>query len=357
VEGQPIPASANAISTILQSHSSLSTAPSQQTRHARRIYVGNLSETSEEEIGAFFLDLIKKACINPPKGNPILSVYLNKERKFSFIEFSTIELANAIMELDGLLFHGAPVKIKHANDYAPQNLPIEIRDKKEPMRLEVIPMERATGVVGTGSSAANRIFIGGIPNAINEPELRELLEAFGPLRSMNIVRGLDGTHKGYGFCEYMDVANAPIAVSGLNGLQIGDKTLNVSIAKQADKAASLPVASAAPMTGSSTTSAALAPSRLILLENMVTQEELQDDNEYRDILEDITNECSKYGQLLEIQIIRPPHPAGGRVFLLYEDVDGANSASRALSGRQFGGKVIIVKSYSEELYRNYNYTE
>ena len=32
-------------------------------------------------------------------GNPVLSVYLNPERKFAFVEFGTIELANAFIDV------------------------------------------------------------------------------------------------------------------------------------------------------------------------------------------------------------------------------------------------------------------
>ena len=74
-------------------------APSQQTRHARRLYVGGLGESTEREIGEFFSDLVRNAAVTPPKANPVLSVYINAERKFAFVEFSSIELANAIMQV------------------------------------------------------------------------------------------------------------------------------------------------------------------------------------------------------------------------------------------------------------------
>ena len=38
---------------------------------------------------------------------------------------------------------------------------------------------------------------------------------------------------------------------------------------------------------------------ILVLMNMVTPEELTDDEEYEDILEDIKEECGKYGNLLK----------------------------------------------------------
>ena len=35
---------------------------------------------------------------------------------------------------------------------------------------------------------------------------------------------------------------------------------------------------------------------ILVLMNMVTEEELRDDEEYEEILEDIRDECSKYGR-------------------------------------------------------------
>jgi len=79
-------------------------------------------------------------------------VYINPERKFAFVEFNrcalcldrgcltetqrltaaalcSIELANSIMTLDGLMFKGQPVKVRRPNDYNPLLLPLELREK------------------------------------------------------------------------------------------------------------------------------------------------------------------------------------------------------------------------------------
>lgn len=39
--------------------------------------------------------------------------------------------------------------------------------------------------------------------------------------------------------------------------------------------------------------------------NMVAPEELLDDEEYEEIVEDVRDECSKYGQVKSIEIPRP----------------------------------------------------
>ena len=47
------------------------------------------------------------------------------------------------------------------------------------------------------------------------------------------------------------------------------------------------------------------PTEVLCLMNMVTTDELVDDEEYEDILMDIQDECSKYGLIKSIEIPRP----------------------------------------------------
>lgn len=47
------------------------------------------------------------------------------------------------------------------------------------------------------------------------------------------------------------------------------------------------------------------PTEVLCLMNMVAPEELIDDDEYEEIIEDVRDECSKYGQVKSIEIPRP----------------------------------------------------
>lgn len=47
------------------------------------------------------------------------------------------------------------------------------------------------------------------------------------------------------------------------------------------------------------------PTRILELRNMVEPEELVDDEEYEDIVEDIREESTKYGEVTEVKIPRP----------------------------------------------------
>ena len=114
--------------------------------------------------------------------------------------------------------------------------------------------------------------------------------------------------------------------------------------------------------------------RVLLLLNAVSPDELYDDQDYRDILDDITEECSKYGEVEGVKIPRPvpkiktwlpteqrereedkarktDKEAGvGRVYVLYRTLDQCKKAMDALAGRDFGGRTILTANVSEDTF-------
>jgi splicing factor U2AF 65 kDa subunit len=110
--------------------------------------------------------------------------------------------------------------------------------------------------------------------------------------------------------------------------------------------------------------------RILLMLNMVTPEDLIDDDEYGDLFEDVKEECGKYGQVEDLRIPRPvkkdkgkwgdtqlsaaesqraDEAAGvGRVYVKYKDMEGANAAMNSLAGRSFAGRSIIATLLSED---------
>ena len=114
-------------------------------------------------------------------------------------------------------------------------------------------------------------------------------------------------------------------------MQLGDKRLIVQRASVGAKAGTIGAINPALITGpvaiqvpglqiSQMTTAIGNPTEVLCLMNMVTPEELVDDEEYDDILEDIKNECSKYGLVRSLEIPRPIEgvevPGLGKVYYL-----------------------------------------
>ncbi|TYZ61668.1 hypothetical protein PybrP1_010667 [[Pythium] brassicae (nom. inval.)] len=341
---------------------------SQQTRHARRLYVGGLGEVGEQEITEFFNDVIDRALGERMEGGAVVSVYINRERHFAFVELRSIELTTACMNLDGVAFRGQPLKVRRPNDYNPATVPTELGPIPQ-LNLAALGIVSTTVCDGPG-----KIFIGGLPYHLNEEQIKELLQAFGPLRSFHLVKELSSNmSKGYGFCEYLDPNSTDAACLGLNEMKLGDKTLTVRRAmtpEYTSKAAGGGGSSSHPNPGMELASQAAlqalsmaglgapsgpsgAPSRVVVLLNMVTPEELDDEDEYADIVDDIKSECERFGRVISIVLPRPRdgfYSAVGKVFVEYDAVPSAQAAAAELHGRGFSNRIVAVEYMDEHKY-------
>lgn len=69
-------------------------------------------------------------------------------------------------------------------------------------------------------------------------------------------------------------------------------------------------------------------------------------------MDDIKEECSKYGKVLEVKI---PRPTGGsrqsngvgKIYVKFENTESANKALRSLAGRKFADRTVVTTYFSE----------
>lgn len=315
----------------------------QATKHARRLYVGNLpSDVTESEVAEFFNSALYLTKGVDVPGDPVQSVYLNLDKRFAFIELNSAAEAAAAIQMDGVLFRGMSLRMRRPNDYNPNiHAPIYPPIGFDPSALGIVSTQVPDG--------PDKVFIGGLPYHLTEDQIKEILSSYGPLNAFNLVKDPNtGLSKGYAFFQYKDPTVVEAAIKGLNGMTMGDKTLTIRRASQ--------VSSGSVEPGQSFSPTVHYPTRILELRNMVEPEELVDDEEYEDIVEDIREESSKYGQVLEVRIPRPSkteeaNPPGlGKVFVSFKTVSDAEKAFAALTGRRFAGKSVIASYYDEERY-------
>jgi RNA recognition motif-containing protein len=123
-------------------------AVSQQTRHARRIYVGGIpAGYADEEILKSFLNAVISKGLNEENDHSyVLSVYINQKKCFTFVEFKSIELTTACLELDGLIYYSSVLKVLRANEYKPELLP---PSHNPPIKLYLPASAFGTPIIGT----------------------------------------------------------------------------------------------------------------------------------------------------------------------------------------------------------------
>uniref|UniRef100_A0A8U8C057 Splicing factor U2AF subunit n=1 Tax=Geospiza parvula TaxID=87175 RepID=A0A8U8C057_GEOPR len=240
-----------------------------------------------------------------PEPNPVLAVQINQDKNFAFLEFRSVDETTQAMAFDGIIFQGQSLKIRRPHDYQP--LP----------GMSENPSVYVPGVVSTVvPDSAHKLFIGGLPNYLNDDQVKELLTSFGPLKAFNLVKdSATGLSKGYAFCEYVDinVTDQVLPCGGLNGMQLGDKKLLVQRASVGAKNATLSTINQTPVTlqvpglMSSQVQMGGHPTEVLCLLNMVLPEELLDDEEYEEIVEGlpVPRERGRYGTVKSIEIPRP----------------------------------------------------
>nr|XP_029123840.1 splicing factor U2af large subunit B isoform X2 [Elaeis guineensis] len=339
----------------------------QATRHARRVYVGGLSPTANEQsVAAFFNQVMAAIGGNTAgPGDAVVNVYINHEKMFAFVEMRSVEEASNAMALDGIIFEGAPVKVRRPTDYNPALAATLGPSQPNPnLNLAAVGLTPGSGGVLEGP---DRIFVGGIPHFLTEEKIRELLEMFGPLRGFNLVKDREtGNSKGYAFCIYQDLAVTDIACAALNGIKMGDKTLTV---RRANQGLTQPRPEQENLLLQAQQQVALQklafqmaplPTKVVCLKQAVSEDELTNDEEFEDIVEDMRCEGEKYGKLVNVVIPRPgpngeSSPGVGKVFLEYADTEGSTKARQGMNGRKFGGKEVVAIFYPESKFAQGEY--
>ena len=76
------------------------------------------------------------------------------------------------------------------------------------------------------------IYVGNLSYSTTDEDLRETFEAFGKVDSARvIIDKMTSRSKGFGFVEMGNSSEAQAAISGLNGKDLGGRTLNVNEAR------------------------------------------------------------------------------------------------------------------------------
>jgi cold-inducible RNA-binding protein len=77
-----------------------------------------------------------------------------------------------------------------------------------------------------------KLYVGNLSYDTSEEELRKAFEGFGTVESVTVVTDkYTGKSKGFAFVEMSSREEAQAAISGLNGTQLGDRTLKIDEAR------------------------------------------------------------------------------------------------------------------------------
>ena len=77
-----------------------------------------------------------------------------------------------------------------------------------------------------------KLYVGNLSYDFGDGELQQLFEAFGTVQSAQVIMDRDtGRSKGFGFVEMGSDQEAQAAITGLNGKDVGGRSLTVNEAR------------------------------------------------------------------------------------------------------------------------------
>lgn len=327
------------------------------SRQAKRLLVHNLPTTVSEDGVVDFFNLQLNGLNVIEGSDPCLAAQISKDKSFALIEFKTTSDATVALAMDGISMEDNDTMLTGNGSSNAGSLSLSIRRPKDyivPTTTDEIAYEPGV-VTHVVPDTPNKISISNIPPYLTDEQVTELLVSFGELKAFVLAKDRSTEEsRGIAFCEYVDAAATDIAVEGLNGMELGDKHLKVQRASVGNtQSAGLEMGVNAMSMLAGTTSDGLEEGRVLQLLNMVTAEELIDNEDYEEILEDVREECEKYGKVLDIKIPRPSggsrQSAGvGKIFVKFDTPQSAGKAFRNLAGRKFADRTVVTTYFSEE---------
>ncbi|KAI0382056.1 hypothetical protein F5Y04DRAFT_57052 [Hypomontagnella monticulosa] len=323
------------------------------SRQSKRLIAYNIPPGSTEESVMGFFNLQLNGLNVIESTDPCVLCQISKDQSFALLEFRHSSEATVALAFDGISMEPDDNTNGAANG-GEHGLRIQRpKDYIVPAIVEDTPYK--PGVVSnTVIDTPNKISIANLPPYLTEDQVMELLAAFGELKAFALVKDT-GTEesRGVAFCEFVDPAATDIAIQGLNGMLIGEKNLKVrkaSIGITQVAGVEMGVNAMSMLAG--TTASDSEETRVLQLLNMVTPEELMDNDDYQEICEDVQEECSKFGQVIDLKVPRPTggsrQSAGvGKIYVKFDTTESAKKALQALAGRKFADRTVVTTYFPE----------
>lgn len=71
-----------------------------------------------------------------------------------------------------------------------------------------------------------------------------------------------------------------------------------------------------------------------------------------EICDDVQEECSKFGRVIEVKIPRPTggsrqSPGVGKIFVKFDTIESTTAALKSLAGRKFSDRTVVTTFFSE----------
>jgi len=348
----------------------------QQEKINRELFVGNTPQGTSELLLQHFLNAaMRRSKLCGPHDQPILNCRVSQ--KFAFIELQTFDMADRALSLNGIPFLGSFLKVSRPSKYVPP--------PGSPPAPMAVTWQQLTGATLPAGAAVDpeqeklsrELFIGNTTPEMTEEMIRTFLgdamQQVGlttqPGNPINACR-VSGK---FAFVELRSKEEAQMALN-LNNIPFMGTALRVGRPSKytgpvdqhgnwEDILAKYMAGEIAPPGGAGAAAQQqqqpqrpnLPPSRVVELLNMVSENDIANEEERMDILEDTKEECEQFGKLVQVIIPKKGESGATKIFLEYSTQEDATKALEALEGRTFDGKQVEANYFDETKFLNKEY--
>ena len=308
----------------------------------------------------FLNGAMRRVKICGPHETPILNCRVNT--KFAFVELVNSEMANKALNLNGIPFLGAVLKVSRPSKYAGPHVPAQTWQQLTGQSLP------AGTVLDAEQEKINReLFVGNTTPEMTERMLREFLGNAMEQVGLNVMAGNPITScRVSGKFAFVELRSPQEAANALNlnnipfmgaQLRVGrpskwsgppDNHGNWEDILAKYMSGELQAGNTAPGQGAAAMNGNVKRTRVVELQNMLSNDDLADESEYNDLLEDTREECGQFGQLLNVVIPKVGEAGATKIFLEYASTDDAMKAIKGLEGRTFDGQRVQATFFDEQ---------
>jgi RNA-binding protein 39 len=293
--------------------------PNGKIQEAQKAYVGNLDPSvTQEHIRALFSSFgtLDKVMLQTDTSTGL-------SKGFCFLSYRDAKDANlAIQTMSGQTFAGRPLKTGWANQTAAISPNVEYVTTIEfpddaPTRIQNAHLVLAQ-LAGSGMTSAPLLIVPPV-------DVASTAEA-----AINAALGLPA-----------NAAVAPVSVA----TPASDVAVPASQMDSSPKAVPQVALTSQVAVDAKVVGGADNPTKAILVHNMFDKDEETEPNWEEEIRLDFEDECAKYGVSKVIVVHKE---AGGKVYGVFETVDGAKSCATSLAGRWFAKRQLRVEFVAED---------
>lgn len=271
------------------------------TKAHREVYIGNTPPTwPAQRIAQLFDDTMKQRGVaKNPQGLSVLNCRIGSDGHHAFIEFYSIEeAAYAVNNLNGMVVGTNPLRISRPSGYV--NVPgisdiTVIPDLSQVKGSTYIPLMPPKDDIDNSmlidAESSTVLIMTNLPLIISENHIKELIAAFGTIKSFNLIRTL--TTSPSAIFEFEDSSIVEEVITTLNNLTVGKSRIVVQ--RVPTPAISVLLEQ---FQNSLDPLLKLPPTTVIRLSNMVTENDLIDNDRYIDLETDVYEECNNCGTVL-----------------------------------------------------------